>query len=51
MVQSFKKTQKSTKCLTPEMEKDNNIFQNYFIIGLILLVIIVISINIAICFN
>lgn len=37
--------------LKAQMEKDNNILNKYFIIGLIVLVVIVISINIVICFS
>ena len=35
--------------LKTQMEKDNNILNKYFILGLVVLVIIVISVNIVMC--
>lgn len=36
--------------LKAQMEKENNILNKYFIIGLTILVIIVITVNIVMCF-
>lgn len=51
MVQGLlNKTLKINSMLKAQMEKDNNILNKYFIIGLTVLVVIVITVNIVMCF-
>ncbi len=37
--------------LKTQMEKENNILNKYFVIGLTVLVVIVITVNIVMCFS